>query len=65
MMCVAAMAIGMTACGGEKAAETPAQSESSQTQETETQAAATESEEETAEGAVLTTDLLLMMQMNL
>lgn len=58
MMCVAAMAIGMTACGGEKAAETPAQSESSQTQETETQAAATESEEETAEGAVLTTDLL-------
>lgn len=41
MMCVATMVMGMTACGGEKTAETPAQQESSQTQETE---AATEAE---------------------
>lgn len=57
MMCVTTMVMGMTACGGEKTAETPAQQESSQTQETE---AATEAEstDETTEGAVFTTDLL-------
>lgn len=51
MMCVATMAIGMTACGSEKKAEAPAQQESSQAQETE-------SADETAEGATFTTDLL-------
>lgn len=59
LMCAAVMAVGMTACGGSKA-QTPAQTESSQTQETQTEAAAenTEVEEETAEGATFTIDLL-------
>ena len=58
MMCVATMAIGMTACGGEKTAETPAQQESTQTQETEAAATEAESTDETTEGAVFTTELL-------
>lgn len=52
-MCVAVMAVGMTACGESKT-QTPKQTESSQTQ-TETIA---ENTEETAEGATFTTDLL-------
>ena len=58
MMWVATMAIGMTACGGEKTAETPAQQESTQTQETEAAATEAESTDETTEGAVFTTELL-------
>ena len=58
MMCVTTMAIGMTACGGEKTAETPAQQESSQTQEMEAAATEAESTDETTEGAVFTTELL-------